>query len=125
MIGLSLPHAAQARIRALVHAYIRHPTCLVLAVSAANVDLAASDALELARSVDPHGARTLGEWRPQGRALEPNSVREIWVGCQALVRCVSPISRAQSFAQSSWSAQPCPYQPCRLLDRLSGRPQAC
>ena len=41
--------------------YIRHPTCIVLAVSPANADIVNSDALELARSVDPDGHRTIGE----------------------------------------------------------------
>lgn len=39
--------------------FISPPTCLVLAVTAANVDLANSDALQLARQVDPEGVRTL------------------------------------------------------------------
>lgn len=39
--------------------YIAAPTCLILAVTAANVDLANSDALQLARAVDPEGVRTL------------------------------------------------------------------
>ena len=55
------PTDIEQRIRALVHTYIKAPTCLVLAVSAANVDLANSDALEMARSVDPRGERTIGE----------------------------------------------------------------
>lgn len=36
------------------------PGSAILAVSAANVDLANSDALKLARSVDPQGRRTIG-----------------------------------------------------------------
>ena len=54
------PGDIEARIRRAVLEYIRHPTCLVLAVSPANADLANSDALELARSVDPDGRRTIG-----------------------------------------------------------------
>jgi hypothetical protein len=54
------PSDIERRIRALVHTYIRHPTCLILAVSPANVDLVNSDALEMARSVDPEGFRTIG-----------------------------------------------------------------
>ena len=54
------PTDIERRIRALVHTYIRHPTCLILAVSPANVDLVNSDALEMARSVDPEGFRTIG-----------------------------------------------------------------
>ena len=36
------------------------PTTIILAVSPANADLANSDALQLARMVDPEGARTIG-----------------------------------------------------------------
>lgn len=48
------------QIRALCLAYASAPRAIVLAVSAANADLANSDALLLAREVDPDGARTLG-----------------------------------------------------------------
>lgn len=40
--------------------YIKHDTCIILAVSPANADIVNSDALELARSVDPQGHRTIG-----------------------------------------------------------------
>ncbi|TFY61217.1 hypothetical protein EVG20_g7139 [Dentipellis fragilis] len=36
------------------------PGCIILAVTAANVDLANSDGLKLARDVDPEGTRTIG-----------------------------------------------------------------
>lgn len=55
------PSDIEKRIRKMVLDYIRHPTCVILAVSAANADLANSDALELARHVDPEGRRTVGE----------------------------------------------------------------
>ena len=50
----------QARTRAMILDYIKHDTCIILAVSPANADIVNSDALELARSVDPQGARTIG-----------------------------------------------------------------
>lgn len=40
--------------------YISKPNCIILAISPANVDLANSDSLKLARSVDPQGRRTIG-----------------------------------------------------------------
>ena len=40
--------------------YIAKPNCVILSVSPANVDLANSDSLKLARSVDPQGRRTIG-----------------------------------------------------------------
>lgn len=56
----SQPSDISERIRQLVLRYISPSSCLILAVSAANVDLATSDALALAREVDPQGLRTLG-----------------------------------------------------------------
>lgn len=58
------PSDIEARIRNMVLEYIRHPTCVILAVSAANHDLVNSDAIELARSVDPEGLRTIGAATP-------------------------------------------------------------
>jgi dynamin 1-like protein len=40
--------------------YITKPNCVILSVSPANVDLANSDSLKLARLVDPQGRRTIG-----------------------------------------------------------------
>ena len=40
--------------------YIARPNSIILAVSAANADLATSDALDAARKVDPNGDRTVG-----------------------------------------------------------------
>jgi replication fork clamp-binding protein CrfC len=40
--------------------YISNPNAIILAVTAGNTDLANSDALKLARSVDPDGVRTIG-----------------------------------------------------------------
>jgi len=54
------PSDIAEQIRALLLRYVSHRSCLILAVSAANTDLATSDALALAREVDPHGERTLG-----------------------------------------------------------------
>ncbi|GBF90976.1 hypothetical protein Rsub_03831 [Raphidocelis subcapitata] len=54
------PSDIERRIREMVFSYIREPTCLILAVSASNTDLANSDALQVAQLVDPEGARTIG-----------------------------------------------------------------
>lgn len=54
------PSDIERQIRSLVLEYISKPNCVILAVSAANVDLANSDSLKLARSVDPQGRRTIG-----------------------------------------------------------------
>jgi replication fork clamp-binding protein CrfC len=40
--------------------YIRNPNAIILSVTAANTDLANSDAIQMARMVDPEGDRTVG-----------------------------------------------------------------
>jgi len=40
--------------------YIKDPRTIILCVNAANVDLANSDGLALARKYDPKGTRTIG-----------------------------------------------------------------
>eukprot|EP01084_Bolivina_argentea_P062150 113644_1 len=54
------PVDIERRIRKLIRSFISRPKCLILAVSAATSDLAASDAIQLAKEVDPKGVRTLG-----------------------------------------------------------------
>lgn len=54
------PGDIERQIRSLVLDYISKANCVILAVSAANVDLANSESLKLARSVDPQGRRTIG-----------------------------------------------------------------
>ncbi|KFM27720.1 Dynamin-1-like protein [Auxenochlorella protothecoides] len=54
------PNDIEARVRAMVLDYIAAESCIILAVTPANQDPAASDALELARRADPAGARTIG-----------------------------------------------------------------
>jgi hypothetical protein len=49
------PSDIEAKIRTMIMQYIKHPSCIVLAVSPANADLANSDALQLARLADPDG----------------------------------------------------------------------
>ncbi|KAK0420607.1 hypothetical protein QR680_014787 [Steinernema hermaphroditum] len=47
-------------VREMILHYIDKPNCLILAVSPANTDLSTSDALLLAKKVDPRGERTIG-----------------------------------------------------------------
>lgn len=54
------PDDIAERLERLIMSYIRNPSCIILAVSAANTDLANSDAIALSRSVDPEGLRTIG-----------------------------------------------------------------
>lgn len=54
------PADIEKQVRKLILKYISAPSCIILAVSPANQDLASSDALELAKKVDPEGLRTVG-----------------------------------------------------------------
>lgn len=49
------PVDIEQQIRDMLLTYIKRETCLILAVTAANQDLATSDALKLAKEVDPEG----------------------------------------------------------------------
>eukprot|EP00250_Pteridium_aquilinum_P001030 c11216_g1_i1 orf=414-2930(+) len=54
------PSDIESRVRTMILSYIKHETCIILAVSPANADLANSDALQMARLADPDGSRTIG-----------------------------------------------------------------
>lgn len=54
------PTDIEKQTRNLITEYIAKPNSIVLAVSPANVDLVNSEALKLARHVDPMGKRTIG-----------------------------------------------------------------
>lgn len=54
------PKDIEKQIKDMLVKYISRPACIVLAVTAANTDLANSDGLKLAREVDPEGTRTIG-----------------------------------------------------------------
>lgn len=54
------PRDIERQIRDMVLKYISKSNAIVLAVTAANIDLANSDGLKLAREVDPEGQRTIG-----------------------------------------------------------------
>ena len=54
------PRDIEKQIRDMLLKYISKPGAIILAVTAANVDLANSDGLKLAREVDPEGTRTIG-----------------------------------------------------------------
>ncbi|XP_047215889.1 dynamin-2-like isoform X3 [Girardinichthys multiradiatus] len=54
------PPDIEHQIRDMLMQFITKESCLVLAVTPANMDLANSDALKIAKEVDPQGLRTIG-----------------------------------------------------------------
>ncbi|KAK2399614.1 Phragmoplastin drp1c [Trifolium repens] len=47
-------------IENMVRSYVEKPNCIILAISPANQDIATSDAIKIAKEVDPSGDRTFG-----------------------------------------------------------------
>ncbi|XP_078134404.1 dynamin-2 isoform X5 [Sander vitreus] len=54
------PHDIEHQIRDMLLQFITKESCLILAVTPANTDLANSDALKISKEVDPQGLRTIG-----------------------------------------------------------------
>jgi dynamin 1-like protein len=54
------PRDIEKQIKDMLFKFITKPNSIILAVTAANTDLANSDGLKLAREVDPEGSRTIG-----------------------------------------------------------------
>ena len=54
------PRDIERQIREMLLKFISKPNAIILAVTAANTDLANSDGLKMARDVDPEGTRTIG-----------------------------------------------------------------
>lgn len=79
------------------------PTCLILAVSPANQDIVNSDALDMARQVDPEGRRTIGERRRDAASAVP--------GCCRAVVIISVLLR---HASHSFCSRFCWPTPCGL-----------
>lgn len=53
------PQDIETQIKDMVLQFITKETCLILAVTPANTDLATSDALNMAKQVDPEGKESL------------------------------------------------------------------
>ncbi|XP_063766585.1 dynamin-1-like protein isoform X3 [Eleginops maclovinus] len=53
------PKDIEGQIRELIYKYISNPNSIILAVTAANTDMATSEALKVSRDMDPDGRRTL------------------------------------------------------------------
>ena len=54
------PVDIEDQIRSMCTSYASNPNSIILAVTAANTDLANSDALKLTHEADPEGERTIG-----------------------------------------------------------------
>lgn len=71
------PPDIEIQIREMILQFVKKENCLVLAVSPANADLANSDALKMAKEVDPQGIRTIGVITKLDLMDEGTDAREI------------------------------------------------
>lgn len=71
------PADIEKLIRSMIMEFITLDNCLILAVSPANSDIANSDALKLAKEVDPQGLRTIGVITKLDLMDEGTDAREI------------------------------------------------
>ena len=55
------PVDIERQIKDMLYQFITRENCLILAVTPGNSDLANSDALQIAKEVDPSGIRTIGK----------------------------------------------------------------
>ncbi|KAM9313069.1 dynamin-2 [Gastrophryne carolinensis] len=71
------PPDIEYQIKEMIMQFISRDSCLILAVTPANTDLANSDALKMAKEVDPQGLRTIGVITKLDLMDEGTDAREI------------------------------------------------
>ncbi|KAG8436674.1 hypothetical protein GDO86_007677 [Hymenochirus boettgeri] len=71
------PVDIESQIRDMILQFISRENCLILAVTPANTDLTNSDALKMAKDVDPQGLRTIGVITKLDLMDEGTDAREI------------------------------------------------
>jgi dynamin 1-like protein len=99
------PSDIEHQIKQIVLDYISNPNSIILAVSAANTDIANSDALHLAMQVDPTGERTLGVITKLDLMDKGTDAFDILQGQQVPLRLgyVGVVNRSQEDIQSGKS----------------------
>lgn len=85
------PVDIEQQIRDMIMQFITRESCLILAVTPANTDLANSDALKLAKDVDPQGEtavtgdvpnnRSCSSFLPKTRRISLNVKCDAWLEC--------------------------------------------
>ncbi|XP_071747299.1 dynamin isoform X2 [Lepeophtheirus salmonis] len=71
------PKDISEQIKDMILTYITRETCLILAVTPANTDIATSDSLMLAKQADPEGLRTIGVLTKLDLMDEGTDAREV------------------------------------------------
>lgn len=91
------PADIEKQINDLVLEYIENPNCIILAVTAANMDLATSEALKIAKNIDPEGHRTLAVLTKLDLMDEGTDATEVLTGSVIPVKLgiVGVVNRSQ------------------------------
>jgi dynamin GTPase len=126
------PENIEKLIEEMILEYITEDNSIILAVTPANSDLANSDALKLARKVDPGGLRTIGVITKLDLMDRGTNAREIFLGKSIPLKrgYVGVVNRAQedidnrmgireSVNQENEWFQKSPYED--LMDRMGSR----
>jgi vacuolar protein sorting-associated protein 1 len=112
------PRDIEKQIKEMVLKYITKANAIILAVTAANTDLANSDGLKLAREVDPEGQRTIGVLTKVDLMDEGTDVIDILAGRIIPLRMgYVPVVNRES--------QGLPKQSRLLRDAISGAQAQC
>lgn len=101
------PRDIEKQIRDMLLQFVKRDNCLILAVSPANSDLANSDALKLAKEVDPMGIRTIGVITKLDLMDEGTDAREILENRLLPLRrgYIGVVSRSQRDIESNKNIQ--------------------
>ena len=99
------PANIREQIEDLILAYIQKPSCIILAVSPANSDLANSDAINLAKRVDPEGQRTIGVMTKLDIMDHGTNAMHVFNGESDFHQCMAPyigvVNRSQKDIQGN------------------------
>ncbi|TYG39486.1 hypothetical protein ES288_D12G019600v1 [Gossypium darwinii] len=89
----------------MIMSYIKQPSCLILAVTPANSDLANSDALQIAGNADPDGYRTIGVITKLDIMDRGTDARNLLLGKVVPLRLgyVGVVNRSQEDILLNWS----------------------
>ena len=91
----------------------QNPNAIILAVSAATSDLATSDAIQLARRVDPDGQRTIGVLTKLDLMDKGTDARDVLVGASK-----QACARADACAPREWRRPLC-HHACHVSGVIS------
>jgi hypothetical protein len=106
------PKSIVQELENMARDYVKHENVIILAVTPANADLATSDALRLAREVDPTGERTIGvyclaaasPWSSSVSCCCPELLAAVLPAAGGRAGCCTKASRALAAARGAMAS---------------------